>query len=177
MQKVSKTHSKLVILALFMAVMFNVTACQEQDAVQPTVVINVTQVSASPTPVVEKSLDEQHVIEQGGKVVDNDQDQGSIVTISQEDRIALLHGRSLFTIFLNQTEGISVPLVDQWTLEEVTETENGRSFEFRSGDWSLILQEADSNAVEVLYHAHLNGLDNFSYLADILVNGTISPAQ
>lgn len=97
--------------------------------------------------------------------------------ITREDALALLNGRLLLTVFLRQTEGIPAPLADQWALDKVEQGDGGRRFTFKSEAWLLMLEEPGPEAAGILYHAQLAQPDGTRYIADIMADGSITPAQ
>ena len=150
--------------------------CQNQNEEQPP-----TPTSAAETAEeveAQQETAEQAAVQESSEPAIKGRGNEAVFDVSREDALALLNGRFLLTTFMNQTEGIPVPLADQWRLEKVEAGEgDGRIFTFSSDEWILILQEPAPDSAGILYQAEISGPDLPRYIGSILADGTVSPVQ
>ena len=93
-----------------------------------------------------------------------------------EDNESLRNGRFAFIFYLTEIEGYTVPLVNEWTPQTVTEDGSSRSYTFESDQWTMTLTMPLNPGNEII-QAVLSGPQNFHYEAEISPDGTIAPAQ
>lgn len=93
------------------------------------------------------------------------------------DNDALRNGRFALIQHLTEIEGYTVPFVNEWTPDQVIESEGSSTYTFRSGEWTLTLSTAQADETRLVYHTLLTGPDGFHYAADVLADGRIAPAQ
>ena len=150
------------IFILLFCTTIMLAACQEKNTTKP------TQTTQDEQPTARKNSNDRVEV----------QGSGEILTLTGEDVRALMNGRFLLTTFMNQTEGIPVPLADQWKLEKAEEDANNlRTYTFSSDDYLLWLKEPGPDDAGILYFAEINGPEGFTYIAEIHIDGSISPAQ
>jgi len=135
-------------------------------------------VAAKAEAVAAQATAEPPAAQESGSAGSEGRGKGEIPGLTGEEVLALLNGRLLLTTFMINTEGIVVPLAEQWKLERVdVAADERRSFTFSSDEWTLILREPAADRAGVLYHAEISGPDLPLYIGDILVDGSVSPVQ
>ncbi|MDX1687135.1 MAG: hypothetical protein R3248_04050 [Candidatus Promineifilaceae bacterium] len=93
------------------------------------------------------------------------------------DNADLRAARFAVVYHMTQIEGMTFPLVDQWTPESVSENDEFRTHTFRSGDWTLSLAAPLEDTPDLLYRVTITGPDDFFYQADMDEDGNLAPAQ
>jgi len=147
-------------LFLILCLSLLVVACRRQSGPTPT-----PTAAAVPTatPGTESA---------GGDVEDASPD-----SVAFADNADLRAARFAVVFYMTEIEGMTFPLVDQWTPERVIEGDDFRTYTFRSGEWTLSLASPLEEEPDLLYRVTIQGPDDFTYMAEMDEDGTLAPAQ
>lgn len=139
-----------------------VVACRNQSGTVPSPTARTETPGATVTPSEGAGGDE------GGASTDED------APATSED---LRAARFAVVFHMTQIEGMSFPLMDEWTRDSVSEDGESRTYTFRSGEWTMSLASPPEDEPDVLYYVTITGPDDLTYRAQMDHDGNLAPAQ
>lgn len=146
-------------------------ACRRQSGPAP----SPTAPTGSPTA---QAQEQEPASEPAGEDQSTNGDESSAsVDAAFADNADLRAARFAVVFHMTQIEGMSFPLVDEWTPESVSEEGDFRTYTFRSGEWTLSLASPLEEMPDLLYHVTITGPDDFVYRAQMDEDGNLAPAQ
>ena len=156
-------------LTLILCLTLLIVACTRSDG------STATPMQTAQTPEA-AGVSEGSMTEAAGESA-GESDEGAASEGAFTDNADLRAARFAVVFHMTQVEGMSFPLVDEWTPERVTEDDEFRTHTFRSGDWTLSLASPLEETPDLLYRVTITGPDDFTYLAEMDEDGNLAPAQ
>jgi len=152
-------------LTLFLLLSLLVVACRRQSD------------PPSPTTTPTAQVQEQEPRPAGEGEAAAGEESGAPTDGAFADNADLQAARFAVVFHMTQIEGMTFPLVDEWTPESVSEEGDFRTYTFRSGEWTLSLASPLEETPDLLYQVTITGPDDLTYQAQMDEDGNLAPAQ